>query len=81
MALLLLGAVLVAVQGGRIALGLVIWGVVGLNALFSFWQEFRAERAITELKHLLPAYARVLRANSVSPGRACWSNNLPWWKL
>jgi magnesium-transporting ATPase (P-type) len=64
MALLLLGAGLVAALSGRFALGLVIWGVVGLNALFSFWQEFRAERAIAELKHLLPAYARVLRANT-----------------
>lgn len=62
MALLLLGAGLVAAAGGRIALSLVIWIVVLLNALFSFWQEYRAERAVDKLKQLLPTYARVLRA-------------------
>ena len=64
MALLLLGAGLAAVVDGRFGLSLVIWIVVLLNALFSFWQEYRAEQAIAELKQLLPVYARVLRANA-----------------
>ncbi len=64
MALLLLGAGLVAALNGRFGLSLVIWIVVVLNALFSFWQEYRAEQAIAELKQLLPVYARVLRANT-----------------
>ena len=64
MALLLIGAGLLAFIGGRFALGLVIWVVVLLNALFSFWQEYRAERAVATLKQLLPAYARVIRAGT-----------------
>ena len=64
MALLLLGAGLAAIVDGRFGLSLVIWIVVLLNALFSFWQEYRAEQAIAELKQLLPVYARVLRANA-----------------
>jgi len=62
MALVLLGAGVLAMAGGRLALGLIIWGVVVVNAGFSFWQEYRAERAIAALKRILPAYARVLRA-------------------
>ena len=42
MALLLLAAGGLAVVGGRPVLGLVIWGVVLVNAAFSFWQEHRA---------------------------------------
>lgn len=35
--------------------------VVFINAIFSFWQEFKAERAIDALKKLIPSYARVIR--------------------
>jgi P-type Ca2+ transporter type 2C len=45
----------------HIVLGLVIWAVVLVNAFFSFWQERRTQRAMTALKHLLPAHARVIR--------------------
>ncbi len=63
MALLLWGAGAVALLGSqRIIVGLVIWIVVLFNAAFSFWQEYRAQRAMTALKHLLPAYARVIRS-------------------
>jgi Ca2+-transporting ATPase len=62
MALLLWTAGLVAVLGGRPVLGIVIWVVVLVNAVFSFWQEYRAGRAISSLETLLPAFARVLRA-------------------
>jgi Ca2+-transporting ATPase len=61
MAILLLVAGLIAVFGGRPALGFAIWVVVLVNAGFSFWQEHRAERAISSLEKLLPDYARVLR--------------------
>jgi P-type Ca2+ transporter type 2C len=42
-------------------LGWAIWTVVVINAVFSFWQEYKAERATDALKRLLPSYARVLR--------------------
>jgi magnesium-transporting ATPase (P-type) len=60
-------ALLLWVAGGlsfisdRITLGIVIWGVVLVNAAFSFWQEHRAEEAIAALKKLLPVYALVIR--------------------
>ena len=62
MALLLWLAGGVALLNKRAALGLVIWLVVLINASFSFWREYRAGKAVNSLKHLLPAYARVVRA-------------------
>jgi len=35
--------------------------VIIINAVFSFWQEFKAEKAIDALKKLIPSYARVIR--------------------
>jgi P-type Ca2+ transporter type 2C len=64
MALLLWAAGLIAIIGGRPILGFVIWVVVLVNAVFSFWQEYRAERAISSLETLLPDYARILRAGA-----------------
>ena len=32
-----------------------------INGAFSFWQEFKAEKATEALRKLLPSYARVLR--------------------
>lgn len=42
-------------------LGIAIWLVNLINGLFSFWQEYRAERAAEALRALLPMQARVLR--------------------
>ncbi len=42
-------------------LGIAIWMVNVINGVFSFWQEFRAEKATEALRQLLPAYARVMR--------------------
>jgi len=52
----------VALLNERAALGLVIWLVVLINGSLSFWREYRAGKAVNSLKHLLPAYARVVRA-------------------
>ena len=42
-------------------LGIAIWLVNIINGTFSFWQEFKAEKATEALQELLPSYARVLR--------------------
>ncbi|MHB1293767.1 MAG: cation-translocating P-type ATPase [Anaerolineae bacterium] len=42
-------------------LGIAIWLVNVINGIFSFWQEFRAERATEALRELLPTYVRVMR--------------------
>lgn len=42
-------------------LGIAIWLVNVINGIFSFMQEFRAEKATEALKKLLPSYARVIR--------------------
>jgi magnesium-transporting ATPase (P-type) len=42
-------------------IGWAIILVIIINALFSFWQEFKAEKAIEALKNLIPYYSRVIR--------------------
>ena len=42
-------------------LGIAIWLVNIINGVFSFWQEYRAEKATEALRKLLPEYARVIR--------------------
>lgn len=42
-------------------LGIAIWMVNIINGVFSFLQEFRAEKATEALRKLLPSYALVLR--------------------
>ncbi len=42
-------------------LAIAVWMVNLINGLFSFWQEFRAEKATEALMKMLPDYARVLR--------------------
>ncbi len=46
-------------------LGFAILGVILLNGLFSFWQEYRAEKAIAALERLLPHQVKVLREGKV----------------
>jgi sodium/potassium-transporting ATPase subunit alpha len=48
---------------GMATLGGAILGVIFINGLFSFWQEYRAEKAIAALRKLLPAYVVVVRDN------------------
>jgi potassium/sodium efflux P-type ATPase len=60
-ALMLWAAAALAFIGGMPALGWAIIAVVIINGLFSFAQEYRAERATRALAALLPTQARVRR--------------------
>ena len=46
-------------------IGIAIWMVNIINGAFSFWQEFKAEKATEALRKLLPSYARALRDGEV----------------
>jgi calcium-translocating P-type ATPase len=46
---------------GMARLGVAIVGVILVNGCFSFWQEYRAERAVSALRLLLPQVVKVLR--------------------
>ncbi len=46
---------------GMLTLGLAIVGVVLINAVFTFVQEYRAEKSIEKLKLLLPFNVKVIR--------------------
>ena len=46
---------------GMATLGFAIIGVIVVNGVFSFWQAYRAERALDALEKLLPHVAKVLR--------------------
>ena len=61
MAILLWVGGIFAFIAGLPQLGWAIWVVVIINAVFSFWQEFKAEKAMEALRGLLPVTARVLR--------------------
>ncbi len=51
---------------GMATLGYAILGVILINGTFSFWQEYRAQRAVAALKRLLPHQVTALRE-----GAAC----------
>ena len=61
---------------GMLSLGIAIVGVIVINAVFTFVQEFRAEKAVEALKKLLPFNVKVVRdgatreipASDVVPG-------------
>ena len=61
MALLLWVAGALAFAAGTPELGWAIWAVVLINGLFSFWQEFQAERTLGALTRALPRQVQVWR--------------------
>jgi Ca2+-transporting ATPase len=46
---------------GSIQMGLAILGVVFLNAIFSLFQEYRAQKAVQVIRSLIPTKAKVIR--------------------
>jgi magnesium-transporting ATPase (P-type) len=61
MAILLWVGGIVGFVAGMPQLGVAIWLVNIINGVFSFWQEYRAEKATEALQKMLPEYACVLR--------------------
>lgn len=61
MAILLWAGGAMALAAGMPQLAIAIWLVNVINGLFSFWQEFKAERATEALMKLVPEQATVLR--------------------
>ena len=61
-AILLWIAAALSVLAGSIIVAIAIAAVIVINAVFSFWQEYKAEQAVEALRRLLPRRARVVRA-------------------
>ena len=57
----------VALIGGMPELAIAIWMVNLINGVFSFWQEYRAEKATRVLRQLLPQHVSVLRDGEKQP--------------
>ncbi|BAY17388.1 cation-transporting ATPase, E1-E2 type [Anabaenopsis circularis NIES-21] len=78
MALLLWVAGILAFISQTPELGWAIWAVIWINAIFSFWQEFQAEKALSALKKILPSQAKVYRDGklTVIPARELVSGDV-----
>jgi calcium-translocating P-type ATPase len=50
---------------GMARLGIAIVGVILINGVFSFWQEYKAERAVAALRQLLPQQVMVSRDDEI----------------
>jgi Ca2+-transporting ATPase len=66
MALLLWVAGILAFVSQIPELGWAIWAVIWINAIFSFWQEFQAEKALATLRKILPSQVKVYRDGKLS---------------
>jgi len=60
-ALILAVAAILSVIAGDYILSIVIVILTTANAFFSFWREYRAEKAVEKLQAILPAFAHVWR--------------------
>ena len=50
---------------GMASLGVAIVGVIIVNGIFSFWQEYKAEQAVAALRQLLPQKVQALRGGAI----------------
>ncbi len=50
---------------GMAHLGVAIVGVIIVNGIFSFWQEYKAEQAVAALRQLLPQKVQALRDGAI----------------
>ena len=55
---------------GMLRLGIAIVAVIFINAVFTFVQEYRAERAVELLRRLMPSQVRVVRAGATAVVRS-----------
>lgn len=51
---------------GMATLGMAIIGVIVVNGMFSFWQEYRTERTLVALRRLLPHRVKVRRDGALA---------------
>jgi potassium/sodium efflux P-type ATPase len=65
MALLLWVAGILAFISHTPELGWAVWAVIWINAIFSFSQEFQAEKALAALKKVLPMQVKVYRDGEI----------------
>ncbi len=66
MALLLWVAGILAFVSRTPELGWAVWAVIWINAIFSFWQEFQAEKALSALQKVLPMQVKVYRDGNLT---------------
>ena len=70
--LLIVGSILAFIgnylspQEGMFGIAIALFVVVVINASFTFYQEYKAERAMSSFKNMLPSKATVIRSNKVT---------------